>query len=46
MIGVADLTNRRHAALVNEANLTTWQANLSVNALFRQQLRGHASRTG
>jgi hypothetical protein len=36
MIGVANLTDGRHAAFMNQANFTAGQAHLSVNTLFRQ----------
>jgi hypothetical protein len=39
VIGIADLTDCCHTALVDKTNFTTRQAYLSVNALFRQKLR-------
>src|SRR5690606_11729094 len=45
MIGIANLTHRRHALLTHQTNLAARQADLSVATFLRQQLRRNASRT-
>ena len=44
MIGIADLADRRHAALVHQPHFAAGQTKLGVDAFFRQKLRRDARR--